>query len=97
MKSTANSFQGKMDAWIANRRDDRKKTRSCQETTEARLECSKKPTAGDIKQARKETTACHKETETAGTRNDVVHNGAPEYPYWRRRGSKTGQGTEKAV
>jgi hypothetical protein len=30
MKSTVNTFQEKMDAWISNMRDDRKETMSCQ-------------------------------------------------------------------
>jgi hypothetical protein len=34
MMSTANAFQEKMDAWIANMRDDRKETMSCQLMTE---------------------------------------------------------------
>jgi hypothetical protein len=39
MKSTGNVFQEKMEALIANRRDDRKDIVSCHEKTEACLEC----------------------------------------------------------
>jgi hypothetical protein len=44
MKSTINAFQEKMDASIANRKNDIKET-SCQETTNACLEC-KEPASG---------------------------------------------------
>jgi hypothetical protein len=62
MKSTVNAFQEKMDASIANRKDDRKETTFCQETTEARLECEK-PTSAGMK-ACQETTVCHEATDT---------------------------------
>jgi hypothetical protein len=39
MKFTVDAFQEKMDVSIANRKDDRKETKSCQETTDAHLEC----------------------------------------------------------
>jgi hypothetical protein len=39
IKSTVDAFQEKMDTSIANRKDDRKETTFCQETTEAYLEC----------------------------------------------------------
>jgi nitrate/TMAO reductase-like tetraheme cytochrome c subunit len=55
MKYTVNTFQEKMDASIANIRDDRKKRASCQETTGERLE-REEPTSGDTK-------ACHEATE----------------------------------
>jgi hypothetical protein len=61
IKSTVNAFQEKMDASIAHRKDDRKETTSCQESTEARLECYE-PTSGEMK-ACQGTTACHKVTK----------------------------------
>jgi small nuclear ribonucleoprotein (snRNP)-like protein len=39
MKSTVNAFEEKMNTWLANMRDDWKERASCQEKTEARLEC----------------------------------------------------------
>jgi hypothetical protein len=48
IKSTVNAFQDKMDASIANRKDDRQETTFCQETTEARLACEE-PTSRDTK------------------------------------------------
>jgi hypothetical protein len=47
MKSTVDAFQEKMDAWIANMRDDQKETMACQEMTVAHLEC-KEPISEDM-------------------------------------------------
>jgi hypothetical protein len=47
LKFTVDAFQEKMDGLIENRKDDRKETTSCQETTEAHLEC-KKQTSVDM-------------------------------------------------
>jgi hypothetical protein len=58
MRSTANAFQEKMDTWIANMRDDRKETMSCQLTTEACLE-SKEPNPEDM-----ESEVEHREVPT---------------------------------
>jgi hypothetical protein len=48
IKSTVNTFQEKMEAWIAEMKDERKETVACQVTTEARLEC-KEPASEGIK------------------------------------------------
>jgi hypothetical protein len=47
MKSTVNAFQEKMDAWIANMRDNWKETMSCQVTMEVCLD-SKEPNPEDM-------------------------------------------------
>jgi hypothetical protein len=39
LKGMMNAYQGKMDARIVNRKDDRKEM-SCQEMTEAHVECN---------------------------------------------------------
>jgi hypothetical protein len=57
LKSTVNSFQEKMVASIANTKDDRKYTTSCQEKTEACIEYEEL-TLGDTK-ACQWTTTCH--------------------------------------
>jgi hypothetical protein len=51
-----------MDASIVIRKDDRIEITSCQETTEACLECGE-TASGDIKDAGIKSTACHEATE----------------------------------
>jgi hypothetical protein len=72
MKFTVDAFQEKMDVLIANRKDDRKET-SCQETTEAHLECEKQTSVDmeseevaihSLKECRSEKAASQKVTET---------------------------------
>jgi hypothetical protein len=58
MKSTVTA---KMDALIADRKNDRKET-SCQETMEARLEYEE-PASWDIKDVRRKSTAYHEAME----------------------------------
>jgi hypothetical protein len=48
MRYTFGAFQEKMDAWIANMRDDQKETMSCQVKTEVCLD-SKEPNLEDMK------------------------------------------------
>jgi hypothetical protein len=48
MRSRVGHIEEKMDAWIANMRDDEKERTSLQETMEACLEC-KEPTSADMK------------------------------------------------
>jgi hypothetical protein len=55
VRSIVRAFHDKMDACIANRRDDQEETMSCQEMMEPRLECEE-PISDDIK-------ACHEATE----------------------------------
>jgi hypothetical protein len=62
VRSVVKVFYEKMDACVANRRDDREETMSCQEVMEPRLECEE-PISEDIK-ACQEKTACHEATET---------------------------------
>jgi hypothetical protein len=47
-----NAFQEKMDAWIANIRDDWNERTSCQETMEVHLECEEAIPA-DVRPAKK--------------------------------------------
>jgi hypothetical protein len=61
MNSTETAFQEKMDALIANRKNDRKEM-SCQETTEARLQCEE-PASGAIKDAQRKMTTCQNTME----------------------------------
>jgi hypothetical protein len=62
LKGMINAFQEKMDAWIVGIRDDRKKRTSCQEKTEARLECED-PISADMKFLQ-ETATCYEAVET---------------------------------
>jgi hypothetical protein len=61
VRSIVRAFHEKMDACVANRRDDQEETMSCQETMETSLVCEE-PISWDMK-ACQEKTACHKATE----------------------------------
>jgi hypothetical protein len=61
IRSIFEAIKPKIHTWIANIRDDRKERTSCQETTDAHLECEE-PTPLDT-QACQETIDCHEATE----------------------------------